>query len=87
MLGRTLEELANLLRGSLKKHFQKAIPVKRRVAVALWSLRQLKFSYSGTTSKTLTVGKPTAVEFTKKFSEVLTVLKLAVSFLFKYYSK
>ena len=38
MSGRTFEKLVNFLRGSLEKrdtHFRKAIPVKKRVAVAL----------------------------------------------------
>ena len=38
MSGRTCEKLVNMLRGSQEKrdtHFQKAIPVKKRVAVAL----------------------------------------------------
>ena len=38
MSGRTCEKLVNMLCGSQEKrdtHFQKAIPVKKRVAVAL----------------------------------------------------
>ena len=73
MSGRTFEKLVNLLRGSLEKrdtHFRKAIPVKKCVAVAL---RRLANGNSfRTTSKTLAVGKSTAVEITNKFCEVLS---------------
>ena len=58
MSGRTFEKLVNLLRGSLEKrdtHFQKAIPVKNRVAVALWRLAN--GNSFRTTNKTLAVGK------------------------------
>ena len=76
MSGRTFEKLVNLLRGSLEKrdhHFRKAIPAKKRVAVALWRLAN--GNSFRTTSKTLAVGKSTAVEITNKFCEVLSRYK------------
>ena len=71
MSGRTCEKLVNMLRGSQEKrdtHFQKAIPVKKRVAVALWRLAS--GYYFRTTSKTLAVRKSTSLEITNKFREV-----------------
>ena len=56
MSGRTCEKLVNMPCGSLEKrvtHFQKAIPVKKRVAIALWSLAN--GNSLTTTSKTLAV--------------------------------
>ena len=76
MSGRTFEKLVNFLRGSLEKrdtHFRKAISVKKRVAVALW--RFANGNSFRTTSKTLAVGKSTAVEITNKFCEVLSRYK------------
>ena len=76
MSGLTFEKLVNLLRGSLEKrdtHFRKAVPVKKRVAVGLWRLAN--GNSSRTTSKTLAVGKSSAVEITNKFCEVLSRYK------------
>ena len=70
---RTFEKLVNLLRGSLEKRdapIRKAIPVKKRVAVALWRLAN--GNSFRRTSKTVAVGKSTAVEITNKFCEVLS---------------
>ena len=69
--GRAFEKLVSLLCGSLERqdtHFQKAIPVKKRVAVALWRLAN-GYCFR-TTSKTLTVRKSTSLEITNKFYEV-----------------
>ena len=69
--GRAFEKLVSLLCGSLERqdtHFQKAIPVKKRVAVALWRLAS--GYYFRATSKTLAVRKSTSLEITNKFREV-----------------
>ena len=54
----------------------------RSLGVSQW-----KFFDRGIKSKTLAVGKPTAVEITIEFCEVLALLRFAVIILFKYYLK
>ena len=54
----------------------------RSLGVSQW-----KFFDRGIKSKTLAVGKPTAVEITIGFCEVLAHLRFAVIILFKYYLK
>ncbi|XP_066934341.1 uncharacterized protein [Clytia hemisphaerica] len=72
MSGSTFSKLVYLLRPALEKrdtNFRKAIPIQKRVAVALWRLAN--GNSFRTVSKTLAVGKSTAVKITNDFCRAL----------------
>ena len=74
--GIAFEKLVSLVFGSLEKqytHFRKAIRVKKPVAAALWRLAN--GYYFRRTSKTLAVGKSTALEITNNFVRWKVVTK------------
>ena len=75
MSGVTFAKLVHLLRPMLEKrdtNFRKAIPIQKRVAVAVWRLAN--GNSFRTVSKTMAIGKSTAVSITKEFCQGLSQL-------------
>ena len=75
MSGVTFAKLVYLLRPLIEKrdtNFRRAIPVQKRVAVAVWRLAN--GNSFRTVSKTMAIGKSTAVEITKEFCHELSRL-------------
>ena len=68
MCGQTFSHIVDLVRANLEKrdtHFRKAIPIEKRVAVAIWRLSTGNSFRS--VSKTFAIGKSTAVTITREF--------------------
>ena len=73
--GETFLQLINLVRARMEKrdtNFRKAIPIEKRVAIALWRLST--GNSFRTTSVTFAVGKSTSVKITREFCETITDL-------------
>ena len=71
--GRTFMDVVELVRDRMERNdtnFRKAIPLEKRVAIALWRLANGN-SYR-TISKTFGVGKSTSVEITKEFCQTIS---------------
>ena len=83
MLGVTFAKLVYLLRPLIEKrdtNFRRAIPVQKRVAVAIWRLAN--GNSFRTVSKTMAIGKSTAVEITKELCHELSRLgNISLNFL------
>ena len=78
--GRTFQEIVRIVRPRLEKRdtqFRKAIPIEKRVAIAIWRLAT--GNAFRTISKTFAVGKSTAVQIHREFCRELN--RLAPTFI------
>ena len=82
MTSDTFMDIVTLVRNRLEKQdtqFREAVPIEKKVAIALWGLATGN-SY-GSVSKTFAVGKSTAVSITKRFcAEISRLSKYFIKF-------